>query len=284
MAQSLEEPAAPERVPPNVQALEKLLAEPDVQAWLRTHAIDAGTAHTAAKPEPSHSTRPSHPFADYVSAIRNHIYGLAAAMKDLPAQFGHAGRTIIEDIEESGIAGLLALIAILVVACAASGFIYRKATSGFRQRLHETPPETTWDRLSIKSKRYLIDIGEVGAMGIAGTAAFLALDYWPDVIEKIILAYLLAYIGWLLIRVTSSYLLRAENGFRIVPVSDNEAAFGQRQIGLLGALGTFGSATVLAICLLEFLGRGLRNPRLRTGASDRWYRNLRTARIEEHRG
>ena len=173
-------------------------------------------------------------------------------MKDLPAQFEHAGRLIIEDVEESGPAGLLALIVVLIAICFVSGILYRKATLRFARQVRDGSAATTWEKLSVKTKRYLIDLGEVAVIGAAGTAAFLALEYWPDIIERIILAYLMAYIGWLLIRVTSRFLLHADDGFRILPVNDEEAGFWTRQINLIAALATFGSATVLSICLLEF--------------------------------
>lgn len=251
-AQASPETATPEIVPPNVESLQKLLAEPDVQAWLRTHTIEKEAVHNTAGPEALHPSRPSHAFADYVSAIRNHIYGLAAAMKDLPAQFERAGRMVVEDVEESGVLGLFALIAILVGACFAGKLVYRKATARFARPFRATGDATTLDKLAFKTRRYFIELGEVAAIGLAGTAAFLALDYWPDIIERIILAYLLAYVGWLIIRATSRYLLQAENDFRIMPLNDREAGFWLRQINLIAGFLTFGSATVLSICLLGF--------------------------------
>ncbi|MBL8895492.1 MAG: mechanosensitive ion channel family protein, partial [Rhizobiales bacterium] len=228
------------------------MAEPDVQAWLRTHAIASENTHATSGPEAAHPAPPSHRFADYISSIRNHIYGLAAAMKELPAQFERAGQIVVEDIEESGALGLLALIVILVAACVAAKLIYRKATARFVRQFQEVKEATTLEKLSVKTRRYFVELGEVAAVGVAGTAAFLALDYWPDIIERIILAYLLAFIGWLLIRATSRYLLRAEKGFRIVPLNDRQANFWIRQINLLAGFLTFGSATVLSICLLGF--------------------------------
>jgi len=242
----------PENLPPNVEALQELLAEPDVQAWLRTHTIDEGKHAAAAAHEVSHPPRPSHLIADYVTAIRTHIYGLAAAMKDLPAQFERAGQLIVEDIEESGPFGLFILVLILVGVCVAAKLVYRKATAQVVRRLSNAGETTPLDRLSCKARRYLIELGEVAVIGIAGVATFLALDYWPDIVERIILGYLLAYIAWLAVRATSRCLLRADDAFRIIPLDDREAGFWARRIDLIAGLLTFGSATVLSVCLFGF--------------------------------
>ncbi|MFO0990980.1 MAG: mechanosensitive ion channel family protein [Hyphomicrobiales bacterium] len=251
-AQTLDEAEPSETVPPNVETLQKLLAEPDVQAWLRAHAIASEPKHAASEPKTEHSAPPSHRFADYIASIRNHFYGLGAAMKDLPAQFERAGQMVVEDIEESGALGLLALLMILVGACFAAKLVYRKATVKFVQQFRDASQATTREKLALRTRRYFVELGEVAATGLAGTAAFLALDYWPDIIERIILAFLLAYIGWLTIRATSRYLLRAESGFRIVPLDEQAANFWAKQINILAGLLTFGSATVLSICLLGF--------------------------------
>src|SRR5690348_92440 len=62
-AQTLDEAEPSETVPPNVETLQKLLAEPDVQAWLRAHAIASEPKHAASEPKTEHSAPPSHRFA-----------------------------------------------------------------------------------------------------------------------------------------------------------------------------------------------------------------------------
>ena len=97
------------------------------------------------------------------------------------------------------------------------------------------PPARTFERLPFAKSRFTL------------RWLFIAIAFLPLVLLDI-LAYLLACIGWLVIRATCRYLLRAENEFRIVPVGDNGAEFWLRQINLIASFLTFGSATVLSIC------------------------------------
>ena len=173
-------------------------------------------------------------------------------MNDLPAQFERAAATLLDDIDESGPLGLLALAVVLAGTCFFSGLAYRRAVAKVAPGIGEASQASTWQKLSLRTKVYALDLGEIAVIGAAGTVAFLALDYWPDVIERIILAYLLAYIVWQLVRTTSRYLLVSRSGFRIVPVDDRQAGFWTRQIDLLNGVAVFGYATVASICLLGF--------------------------------
>ncbi|MGE3872451.1 MAG: mechanosensitive ion channel family protein [Parvibaculaceae bacterium] len=245
-------PAAPEKLPPNVETLLSMLADPGVQAWLHDHQSGKNNPDAASQTPQPHASRPSHFFADYVAAIRNHIYGLASAMKDLPAQFERAAAMLLDDIDESGPLGLLALVVVLVGCCFFSGLIYRRAVAKFVRRNGAATQASTWHKLSLRTEAYLLDLGEIAIVGAAGTVVFLALDYWPDVLERIILAYLLAYVAWRLVHATSRYLLVSKSDFRIVPVDDGRADFWTRQIDVLNGVAMFGYATVVSICLLGF--------------------------------
>ncbi|MGL4592150.1 MAG: hypothetical protein ACRCVZ_09910, partial [Aestuariivirga sp.] len=96
--------------PPEVETLMKLLSEPRVQEWL--HARDDTVPDSTAAPH-EHAPTVSHPFADYVAAVRNHIYAHAAALKSLPSDLVRAGELLARDIAESGAVGLLGLLALL---------------------------------------------------------------------------------------------------------------------------------------------------------------------------
>jgi small-conductance mechanosensitive channel len=235
--------------PPEVETLMKLLSEPRVQEWL--HARD-DTVPGATAAAHEHATTVSHPFADYVAAVRNHIYGHAAALKSLPSDLGRAGELLVTDIAESGALGLLGLLALLAGLSVAAKLVYRRVTSSYARQIEDEDGATSRTRLVNRSKRFALALGEIAAIGAAATLVFLALHHWPDVIEQIILAFLLASIAWLIVRAVSRYLLAQQGGFRIVPLSDASAAFWSRQIAILASLGCFGWAAVLAVCVLGF--------------------------------
>lgn len=241
-----------ERLSPKVETLLSVLADPGVQAWLHSHQTgDDAPLVASHAPEP-HALRSSHLFADYVAAIRSHIYVLASALKTLPTQFERAASMLLDDIDESSPLGLLALVVLLAGSCLFSGLAYRRAIANFTPKGDAASQSPAWHKLALKTKAYILDLGEIATVGAAGTVVFLALDYWPDVLERIILAYLLAYMAWRLVHTTSRYLLASRGGFRIVPVDERQAEFWTKQIDLLNGVAMFGYATVLSICLLGF--------------------------------
>ncbi|MGO8646691.1 mechanosensitive ion channel family protein, partial [Rhizobium ruizarguesonis] len=66
---------------------------------------------------------------------------------------------------------------------------------------------------------------------------FVALHYWPEVIEKIVLACLLAFIIVLLARAVLRFLLstpgKDANDLRIVPMDGESARFWTQRLGLV---------------------------------------------------
>ena len=243
-----------EQLPPNIDALLTLLADPGVQQWLEAHRAAPGTTPVSAPP--AKEQPPSHPLADYVAAIRGHIYGLARALPTLPDQFARAWSILVADVDAVGPAGLIGLVGALAAVGFGADWLYRRATSGFKGRVARLPVNTGRGQLIALGSRFAYELGQVAIIAAAGIGTFLVLDYWPDVVEKMVLAYLLAFIVVLLARVLLRFLLSPPgNGsinVRIVPMDGDSARFWTQRLGLLVVILAIGYATTLSFGLLGF--------------------------------
>jgi hypothetical protein len=109
--------------------------------------------------------------------------------------------------------------------------------------------------------RFAYELGHVAVIAAAGIGVFLALDYWPDVIERIVLAYLLAFIVVLFARTLLRILLSpteiGTTDLRLVPMDADSAGFWTRRLALLVSIFAFGYATVLSLTLARIGTRRL---------------------------
>ena len=155
---------ANEKLPPNVDALLSLLADPGVQKWLEAHK-DAPVKSEAV---PIAETSPrSHPLAEYVSAIRNHIYRHAKALPTLPDEIASAASVLAADIAEVGVMGLTGLLAVLVALSFGAHWLYRRMTSGFVARIAELPVSDGRNRLVAHGARFAHELGHVAVVAAA---------------------------------------------------------------------------------------------------------------------
>ena len=241
-----------EKLPPNVDALLSLLADPGVQKWLEAHK----SAPVNAEVVPVAKASPlSHPLADYVSAIRNHIYRHARALPTLPDELASAGTVLTTDIAEVGVPGFIGLLMALAGFSFGAHCLYGRTTSKFVERIAELPVTDRRNLLVTHCARFAHELGYVVAIAGASIGVFVALDYWPDIIERIILAYILAIIAWLIVRALLRFLLSPPgNGldrYRIVPMDAESASFWNRRLGFLVLIFAIGAATDRSLVLLN---------------------------------
>ncbi|MGO7422440.1 mechanosensitive ion channel family protein, partial [Rhizobium ruizarguesonis] len=243
-----------EQLPPNVEALLSLLADPGVQKWLETHK--AASATTEVPPITTQTPHLSHPLADYVGAVRAHIHGLARALTTLPDEFATAWSILVADAEKVGLAGLVGLFGLFAAAAFGAERLYRRATSGFMTRVAQLDVATRRGQVMALASRLAHDVGRVAVIAAAGIGVFVALHYWPEVIEKIVLACLLAFIIVLLARAVLRFLLSSPgkdaNDLRIVPMDGESARFWTQRLGLVVIILAVSYATTLSLSLLGF--------------------------------
>jgi small-conductance mechanosensitive channel len=243
-----------EQLPPNIEALLSLLADPGVQKWLETHK--AASATMPVSPASTQVPPPSHPLADYVRAVRAHVHGLARALTTLPDEFAAAWSILVTDAEKVGLAGLIGLFGLFAAVGFGAERLYWRATSGFMNRVAQLHVATRRGQLMALASRFAHELGRVAAIAAAGIGVFVALHYWPDVIEKIVLACLLAFIMVLLARAVFRLFLsppgNGGNDLRIVPMDSDSARFWTQRLGLLVVILAISYATTLSLSLLGF--------------------------------
>ncbi|MDW6026292.1 mechanosensitive ion channel family protein [Mesorhizobium sp. BAC0120] len=245
-----------EQLPPHVDQFLSLLANPDVQKWLETHRAPAGSVPV----QPAQSEPFSHPLADRVSAVRSHIYGLAKALPTLPNQFRAAGSILAADIESVGFAGLFGLFVVLGVAAFGALWLYDRGTKQFVSLAAQLPITTRREYLIALLVRFGHELGRIAILAAASIAVFLALEYWPPLVEKIVLAYLLALILVFFAQAVLRVLLsppdtvsadRAD-ALRVVPLDGSTSAFWTRRLTAVVIIVALGHATALSLYLMSF--------------------------------
>ena len=231
--------------PPEIAEFMALLADPKVQKWL----VEQHPARASQKPKP-HEETVSEYIGSRVGATREHVAALAAALPDLPNQFGQAVGVLQAEIPTRG------TVVGLVLAFAAVGFgvewLFRKATQKTRQRLAELPMESVNDRLRLVAARFAFAFGVVVAFAIGSFGPFLALN-WPPLLRQMLLGYLVAFLITRIAVVVADLLLAPDaERFRIVPTDRVAARFWCRRLTVFVGWFIFGLTTIDVLIDLGF--------------------------------
>ena len=125
-------PASEEATSSKVHELLTLLADPKIQEWLEKQD-EAKAAAGAASGTADNSI--SHELNSDLSAIREHIVGLAAALPDLPDQFQRGSTRVTAELGHGGRTRALLLLAVFVGLGFGLEWLFRKVRQGVRARL-----------------------------------------------------------------------------------------------------------------------------------------------------
>jgi small-conductance mechanosensitive channel len=250
-AQGTATPAPP---PAEVQELVRLLAQPNVRAWLEQQPA-AAPAATATPSDPAASEAaatgsPQHVLATRLTRIRDHLHRLVAAVPQVPAELQRAWTVLSLELQERGLLQVLFLIATFVGLGFGVEWLFWRATTGVRARIGTAPLTTVGERLRTVGTRFAFGIGLVGAFVLGSVGAFLALR-WPPLLKEVVLGYLLAFSSLRLTLVVGRFLLapggrRSTNveRFRIVPMTTEAARFWHCWLGAAVGWFAFGYVTV----------------------------------------
>ncbi len=248
--------AASDAVPPQIQQLLTLLADPKVEAWLKQQN-EAKAA--AASAQDTAAMSPSHFLDTHLGAIREHIVDLAHTMPDLPSQFERGAALVSADLGKHGRAKVLLLLAVFVGLGSGVEWLFRKATERMRGHLDTLPLETVKSRLHVIARRFAFGVGLVAAFAIGSIGPFLALD-WPPLLREMVFGYLIAFLVVRVAAVVGHFLLAPHHErFRIIPMDSVAARFWYRRLVLFVGWFAFGWVFV---GLLSTLGWTLEGRRL----------------------
>jgi small-conductance mechanosensitive channel len=237
-------PTKSDDIPRNVATLLDLLADPDVQAWLKKQREDKAAAPVA---EPR---APSHWVADRIEDIRVNATRLVGVVPRLGRELSAAGAMFMDDLESSGRVGLAGLVALLAVAAVGSRLLYDRALK--RVAAASPPAQGPVSRLAV---RLAAELGRGLVVLVAASLAFVAFDVWPDVVERAALSFLTAYAVVLAVSALGRFLLvpaEAAPDYRLVPLDARRADYWRTAVNRMTALLAFGTAAVIALKMFGF--------------------------------
>jgi moderate conductance mechanosensitive channel len=230
-------PTGDETASPKIHEFLTLLADPKVQEWLEKQ----GTAKTAAgSASDSAEISVSHELDTHLTAVREHMVALAAALPDLPLQFERASSRVNAELGQGGRARALLLLVGFVGLGFGVEWLFRKAIQGVRAKVDALPTQTIGDRLRIVGARIGFALGVLAAFAIGSVGAFLAFD-WTPLLREIVAGYLVAALAIRATMVVSRLLLapKAER-YRVVPMERAAAWFWYRRFTAFVGVFAFG--------------------------------------------
>lgn len=214
-------PVAPD--PADLKALSELLDKPSFRAWLKVQANKPEPP--AVEPVSDATIGVSQWLGHSLNAARAHLHELAAGIPDLPTQLGIMRATLATEITAHGALALLGPVFAFVLLGVVTEQVFWRATRGLRERMIVLPMETVEQRLAAIGWRTLYGIGVLGAFGAGSIGAFLTLD-WPQLLQDIILTYLVVFLAVRLTLVLGRIVLApGATRFRVLPLATATARY-----------------------------------------------------------
>jgi len=246
-------PAGEEPTAKILQLLD-LLADPDVQGWVRTHQ---GTTQAQPVASPDDEPTPSDYIAQRLSAIHQHFGALVAMLPQLPAEFDRAGASLMQDVGGRPVLVLALLFGFLTLGFGVE-WLFGWVSRGLRQSLAKRPAETAAQRLTVASIQFAFEIASLMAFGVGSIGLFAAAT-WPPLLEAIVLGYLMAFLALRLALILGGFLLAprpigAMGAARlpILPMAAPGARFWYQRLAWLIGWFFFGWVTVGLLSRLGF--------------------------------
>jgi small-conductance mechanosensitive channel len=179
-------------IPPQVRELVRILDDPQVRSWLKSHEAETAAINESPGPDAhAQPTSPSEYLAARVVAVRQHLVDLVEAWPTLPAQFANASAILSQEPQRRG-QGLL-LIALFVLLGVLAEFFLRWSASGFMNRVYAKPLKTTIQHLQTAGLRLGYGIALTLAFAIGSIGMFLVSD-WPPLLREIVVGYLFVFV------------------------------------------------------------------------------------------
>ena len=247
-------PEAAQDQPAKVRELLDLLADPQVQAWIKTEAAPKAAASTGAAAGAEEQLEEH--FSGRLGDFRAHIAAVIAVIPQLPAQFALG----IENLnrERQGHLPIVVYVAVFLALGFGVEWLFLRMTARIRHWVSTMPIESVAQRCTALGASLGYRLAAVGIFGVASIGAFFIFD-WPPFLREVVFLYLVAFLELRLAIVASRFLLAPPTSgpetldrVRFLPVTDAAASFWHRRVTLLVAWFCFGYATVQLVGLLGF--------------------------------
>jgi moderate conductance mechanosensitive channel len=252
-AQPAQSPVAP---PPQIEELLRILRDPAVRDW-----IDQG------RPQPPPiAVMPQNATSEVlearVTAIREHLVALAAAVPRLPDEARRAADLLAQELQSRSVLDVVLLVLGFLGLGAGVAWIFGWATASARERIISRPVETATERVRAIGLRLAFGFADVAIFGIGSIGAFLIFD-WPPLLRRIVVAYLFAALLLRLALLVSRTMLAPGSAgryglesLRVIPLTDEAVSFWHRRTALFVGWFAFGWATVELLHALGFSSEG----------------------------
>ena len=246
---------SPTDQPGKIQELLDLLANSQVQDWIKAQAAAAAVA--PAEPAATH-VGAGNLLSGRLGAIRGHMAALVSIIPQLPAEFARAGDNMAEELQGRSLWGVMALLVAFLGLGFGAEWLFVRATGRLRFWMLGLSTATLGQRLTAMLARLVYGAALVSVFGLASIGAFLVFD-WPPLLREILFLFLLAFLELRLALVVSRFFLAPGTAevedadrFRILPMSRAAARFWHRRLSILGGWFAFGYATVNLLSELGF--------------------------------
>ncbi len=246
----VEQPTSVAAPPPeDLRQLIDLLQRPDIQAWLQSQAEQG-----PIQPQNSvDATNAREIIVGQLNSARSFVHAMATAIPTLPAELNQARVALMTEMRQQG--SFAAILPLVFFAMLGFGleWLYRRATTGFRNRTIAIHLDTVDDRLHAAGLRILYGLGVLLAFAVGSIGAFLLFD-WPPLLQHTVLAYLLVFLAVRLTLVVGRIVLApGAERFRLMPMATVTARFWFVWSAVLVGFFAFGHFTYQ---LLPMLGVG----------------------------
>ncbi len=238
--------------PAGVIELQRLLAEPDVQEWLRQAVPEAASTPAPGEAE-SLVAEEEVLVEEALKRWSEHRTTIANALPQLPAAIAAALGRLSAEAADRGTLLVLLLVAVFVGAGLVAEWVFSRLTRPLRRSVLTAGEETIKARLQKLALRLALVLGTVLVFAAASLGAFLLLELPPllrqiagRVLFAIILFRLIFYLCRLMLAPTAPRL-------RVMPIDDTWAAFWFHRLTLLAGVYMFGWASATS---LRTLGAG----------------------------
>ncbi|MCV9966866.1 mechanosensitive ion channel family protein [Pararhizobium sp. BT-229] len=248
--------AAPDPVQAEkVQRFLELVDDPQVRAWL----LSANPAKATAVETPAVISSEPTSYAGFATKFRAQAARLVEGLRVFPAETSKAAAVLQSELDASQSARPIFFVLAFVAAGLAAQWCFSWISRGWRAWIASLQFLTARDKLVAISTRLLWATCYVLAFALGSIGFFLAFD-WPPLVREIVVGYLFAVVIYWLARVAFDFLLAPSGSrtfpnaerFRVVPVTDQAAAYWTKRLGYMVGWYAFGSVTVHLLTTLGF--------------------------------
>jgi small-conductance mechanosensitive channel len=232
---------------PQVRELIRLLQDPEVQTWLKSHDI-------AVTPPPADtdtaSASPSGYLAKRIAALHQHLGDLASAWPDLPAQFAAAAATLGSELQGSRLWHVLILVGLSVGLGLFVEHLLRSSALGITLWMQSQSRTAT----RVKAAGLRLAAAVIQLLGFAvGSFLIFALTGLPPLMQEILAGYLVVFVLARAALLLCRFLTAPDDEpLRLIPINGGAAHHWSRRIAIMVGWLAFGWVTASLLARLGF--------------------------------